>query len=300
MAVYDFLVSCLDPDWIDPEYEFASLNETGQVIQRSVDFVASVPSSRDPHDDKSLQLYLLTECKYCNPKELIWLFMPDVSPKVDNIFGDWRPALWQDRAPLMSSDSRDIQRCVRGAVLGPAKHDDPPQEGARGKNQQKLPALATALHQLRDCLHHVAIERFRLFTKQWSQPQAILFVPIIVTNAELRVLKPGVLQQLLNANGDSQLSLDETTTVARRLLVRCPSSLGQVDWKWQRFHNAHGKYDLSQIEKGLPAYKRERSIEFHLRNFFTSTPSYIMVVNFEDVSQVFTEAVNWMKGLKFM
>lgn len=95
MAVYDFLASGLGADWIEPEHEFAALNETEGVIQRSLDFVASVPTSRNPLDERSVQLYLLTECKYCNPNELIWLFMPDVAPKVANIFDDWRPALWQ-------------------------------------------------------------------------------------------------------------------------------------------------------------------------------------------------------------
>jgi hypothetical protein len=121
----------------------------------------------------------------------------------------------------------------------------------------------------------------------------------MVTNAELRVLKPGIHKRLLSTDGSSQLPLDEIATVTQRLLVRCPSSLDQVNWKWQRFHLAHGNYDLSRIEKGLPVYKRERTVEFHLRNFFTSTPSYIMVVNCEEVSQVFTEAVTWVKGLEF-
>ena len=298
MAVYDFLASGLGADWIEPEYEFAALNETGGVIQRSLDFVASVPTSRNPLDERSVQLYLLTECKYCNPNELIWLFMPDVAPKVANIFDDWRPALWQESEPRESVQTGEVPRCVRGTILGLAESDG--QDETHGKNQRKIPILATTLHQLRDCLHCLAIERFRLFTKHWSQPRAIVFVPIVVTNAELRVLKPGTLQELLNAGGDSQLPLDQITTVTKRLLVRCPSSLGQVDWKWQRFHTAHGNYDLSRIEKGLPAYKRERTIEFHLRNFFTSTPSHIMVVNFEEMPQVLTEVVAWVKGMEFM
>lgn len=297
MAVYDFLASGLDADWIDPEYEFAALNETGGVIQRSLDFVASVPTSRNPLDERSVQLYLLTECKYCNPNELIWLFMPDVFPKVGDIFDDWRPALWQESRPSESVQTGEVPRCVRGTILGLAESDA--QDENRGKNQRKIPILATALHQLRDCLHHLAIERFRLFTKHWSQPAAVVFVPIIVTNAELRVLKPGIHKRLLNADGHSPLPLGDITTVTRRLLVRCPSSLDQVDWKWQRFHLAHGHYDLSRVEKGLPAYKRERTVEFHLRNFFTSTPSYVMVVNLEEVSQVFTEVVTWVKGLEF-
>lgn len=315
MAVYDLLASGFDADWIEPEYEFTSLDETGQPIQRSLDFVSSVPTSRSPLDERSVQLYLLTECKYCNPNETIWVFMPEMSLRTRNVFDHWRPALWQDREPHEPMSEAEIEavatgkptvfreekkpalRCVRGSVLGLAGLEVG--EGARGKEQRKLPALTTALHQLRDCLHHVATERFRLFTKQWHQPAAIVFVPVVVSNAELRVLRPGIHERLLGARGDERLSLDEISVSVPRALVRCPGSLEQVDWKWDRFRLAHGKYDLSRIEKGLPAYKRERTIEAHIRNFFTATPEYVMVVRLEEAKKLLQEVVEWAKGLEF-
>lgn len=226
MAVYDFLTQGLEADWIEPEYEFTKLNEDGRAIQRSLDFVASVPTSKDPLDQQSVQLYLLTECKYCSPKEFIWLFMPDASPKAVSPFDDWRPALWQKKTPQPSIQTREMPRCVRGAILGISDGDT--EDGKRTKDQRGTPMLATAQHQLRDCLHHIATERFRMFTKQWSQPRALVFVPILVTNAEMRILKPGVHQQLLSADGDSKLSLEEVSIPARRLLIRCPGSQEQV------------------------------------------------------------------------
>jgi hypothetical protein len=297
MAVYDFLTQGLDADWIEPEYEFTALDETGRTIQRSVDFVASVPTSRDPLDERSVQLYLLTECKYCRPKEFIWLFMPDASPKTAHPFDDWRPALWQEKTPQPSIQTREVTRCVRGEILGVSERDT--EDRKRTKDQRRMPMLATAQHQLRDCLHHVATERFRMFTKQWSQPRALVFVPILVTGAEMRVLKPGVHQRPLSVDGDPQLPWEEVTTLARRLLVRCPGSLEQVDWKWQRFQMAYGKHDFRRVEEGLPFYKRERTIEFHIRNFFESTPAYVLVVNLGELTQLLGEIVSWEKGLQF-
>lgn len=303
MAVYDLLASGLDVDWIEPEYDFTTLDETGAVTQRSVDFVASVPTGRDPLNLEAIQLYILTECKYSNPRERFWLFMPDVFPTMDATFGDWRPALWQDRAPREPTDpqridsivsggvARDVTndgvpRCVRGAVLG-------------DKDGKKLPNLATAIYQLRDCIHHLAIERFRLFTKQWSQPAALVFVPIVVTNAQLQMLKPGAYRRILDSPEDTPFALGDITTTSERILVRCPGSLDKVDWNWQRFQAAHGTYDLNRIEKGLPFYKRERTIEAHLRNFFTTVPSYIMAVRLDEMPKLLTEVVAWAKKLEF-
>jgi hypothetical protein len=138
-----------------------------------------------------------------------------------------------------------------------------------------------------------------MFTQQWDQPRALVFVPILVTNAEMRILKPGVHQQLLSADGDSQLPLEEVTTLAPRVLVRCPRSLEQVDWKWQRFQMAHGKHDLRRVEEGLPFYERERTVEFHIRNFFGSTPAYILVANLGELAELLGEIVSWAKGLRF-
>lgn len=303
MAVYDVLASGIEADWIEPEYDFTTLDETGAVKQRSVDFVASVPIDRDPLDTETIRLYLLAECKYSYPRERIWLFMPDVSPKPDATFGDWRPALWQDRAPLEPVDNQKIDRiisgkevrgisndgvprCVRGAVLG-------------DKVGNKLPILAAAIHQLRDCVHHLAIERFRLFTKQWSKPAALVFVPFVVTNAQLHILKPGAYQRMMDSPEDTPFALDDMTTESERVLVRCPSGLDKVDWNWQRFQANHGKYDLSRIEKGLPYYKRERTIEAHLRNFFETVPSYIMVVRLSEMPKLLAEVVDWAERLEF-
>ena len=110
----DSLNQVLDADWIEPEYEFTAIDETGRTIQRSVDFVASVPTSRDPLDERSVQLYLLTECKYCSPKEFIWLFMPDASPKTAHPFDHWR---------------RTVAR-KDSTAIGPSPRNDPMRAGS--------------------------------------------------------------------------------------------------------------------------------------------------------------------------
>jgi len=303
MAVYDSLVSNLDADWIEPEYDFTAIDETGVVKQRSVDFVASVQTVRDALDLEAIQFYVLTECKYSNPNERVWLFMPDAFPRTGTTSDDWRPALWQDRAPREPLDAERIERtvsqgpsrhhavdgvprCVRGAVLG-------------DKDGKKLPSLASAIYQLRDCLHHLAIERFRLFTKQWSKPAALIFVPIVVTNAQLQVLNPGTCHEIMNSPEDKLIGLTDVATTCQRILVRCPAGLDKVDWNWQRFQSAHGAYDLSRIEKGLPFYKRERTVEAHLRNFFTTAPSYVVVVQLEELPKLLAEVVTWAKSLEF-
>lgn len=93
--------------------------------------------------------------------------------------------------------------------------------------------------------------------------------------------------------------LEDLTTTSNRLLVRCPSGLDKVDWNWQRFHAAHSAYDLSRIEKGLPFYKRERTIEAHLRKFFATAPGYIAVVRIDEMRALLAELVTWVKGLEF-
>jgi len=302
MAVYGILASGLNADWIEPGYDFTTLDETASAIQRSVDFVASVPISRDPLEANSFHLYFLVECKYSAPEKWAWVFMPDAFPKPDPIFDSWRPSLWQDRAPREPvgtqaiqgtfseraaghhKDDRGLPRCVRGAVLGE-------------EDGKRLPILSSGMYQLRDCLHHLAIERFRLFTKQWHRPAGLIFVPVVVTNASLQILKPDVYTDLLAAAADKPVELADVATTTERLLVRCPSAQEKVDWNWRRFHAAHSASDLTRIEKGLPHYKRERTIEAHFRNFFASTPAYIVIVRLELLSKLLTEVLTWAKGL---
>jgi hypothetical protein len=62
---------------------------------------------------------------------------------------------------------------------------------------------------------------------------------------------------------------------------------------------AYGKHDFRRVEEGLPFYKRERTIEFHIRNFFESTPAYVLVVNLGELTQLLGEIVSWEKGLQF-
>jgi len=300
MAVYSVLAS-LDADWIEPGYVFTTLDENGAVKQRSLDFVVSIPRSRDPLDLNGIQLYLLIECKYSDPKERVWLFMPDAFPKQDTIFDAWRPSLWQDRTPLTPMSPEEIEkivsgegarnprsggpRCVRGTVLGQ-------------KEGNRIPTLTSATHQLRDCLHHLAIDRFRLFTKQWSKPAALVFVPIVITNSELRILKPDVYGELA-AHPDSSQKLADITSISRRVLVRCPGGLDHVDWNWQRFWDTHHAYDMSRVEKGLPFYKRERTLEHHIRRFFATVPAYITVIHFDEISNLLEEVISWVKSLEF-
>lgn len=303
MAVHDLLASDLKADWILPDYDFVTLDESGAAKRRSVDFAVSVPSYPEGLGEETVRLYLLLECKYSDPNKRVWLFMPDVSPKIDTVFDGWRPALWQDRAPqeptapqqvqdIVSSQTtphssdQGIQYCVRGTVLGV-------------KDDEKLPNLTSAMHQLRDCLHSLAIERFRLFTKQWSKPAALIFVPIVVTNAELRLLRPGLYSKLLSSSGDQRRTLNDVSTNSERLLVRCPTALDKVEWNWQRFQSAHGASDLSRFERGLPVYKRERTVESHLKNFFAVAPTYVVVVRLEGLSKLMAEVCSWAKALEF-
>jgi len=315
MTVYDFLISELKADWIEPEYGFSSLDENLIPIQRSIDFAASVPSEHDPVDPGHIQIYFLIECKYCDPQKLIWLFMPDSTSLSQIVFDEWRPFLWQDRKPhlpfseenklikfpkkikLAKLSHGQIPKCVRGTTLGFQEESDTINKTM--KNNPKIPTISTGLHQLRDCLHYVAIERFRMFTKECDPAAAIILVPLLVTNAELRILKPGIYSRLIKSQSEERLPLIKISTVSKRLLLRCPSSIAQVDWKWQKFHSSHGNYDLSRIETGLPMYKRERTIEFHFRTFFSITPSFVTVINLTEVKKVIAEVIDWANRLQF-
>lgn len=73
-----------------------------------------------------------------------------------------------------------------------------------------------------------------------------------IPNAQLQVLKPGTSQDIMDSPEDKLIGLSDVATACQRILVRCPAGLDKVDWNWQRFQSAHGAYDLSRIEKGLP------------------------------------------------
>jgi hypothetical protein len=314
MAVYDLLATGIDTDWIEAEYSFTALNENGIAIQRSVDFVSSTPTYSSPLDERRIRLYFIVECKYCNPEEIIWLFMPNAMPNRGNVFDEWRPALWQDREPFDPIARSQVAESVK-AEIKKASEDCQPQSGTQSsdsvprsvrgttlnyvKGERGGPVITTAIHQIRDCLHYLSTERFRLFTKEWSQPGAIVFIPVVVTNVDLRLLKPGIHKRLLASKDTRGLALDDISIGTSRVLLRCPSSLNQIDWKWDKFNSIHGGHDLSQIEKGLPVYKRDRTIEYHMRNFFKTTPEYVTVVSLEGAMKLFTEVVEWGKRLEF-
>lgn len=298
MFAYDVLTTALDADWVDPEYSFASTNENNEPIQRSIDFAASVPAEPGPFS--KVQIFFAVECKYVAPDRSKWLFMEDKFPRQPRIWDLWRPALWQDSAPDEPSAhaTKTFPFAARGTFLQLA----PPNGNKKDDDEkwEKKPSLDTALHQLRDAVHDLAIERFRLFTKAWSQPACLVFVPIVVTNADLRFLKDGLLADLEVAPAKER-DWNEVSRPVERLLVRAPSGLNFVDRKWKRFEELHGHYDLSRVTAGLPLYKRaeQRTLEFHLRSFFESAPAYITVVRKEHLADVVKEVVEWARGLTF-
>ena len=220
LAVYQILANTLDADWIEPDYDCLSLDsEKSTLIRRSVDFVASVPLERNPFSQ--VQVYFIVECKHSDASKRTWFFSPDVAPRVDRVFDFWRPCLWQREMPgafLHVPDPSMGAICVRGAVVSSADKDD------------KLPALETALHQLREGVHAVAIDRIRLFLKDWSRPSRLLFVPILVTNAETRVFKSDLLSRLDRAATDT-IGWNDVSDPSHRTYVRCPKAPMDVERK---------------------------------------------------------------------
>ncbi|MCL4400899.1 hypothetical protein M1316_02925 [Candidatus Parvarchaeota archaeon] len=191
-------------------------------------------------------------------------------------------------------------KCVRGASLSNSTADINRKSAAA--NNQTAPSLFTGLHQLRDCLHYLAIERFRLFTKQWHQPTLLVFIPVIVTTAELRILKEGSYKIIMSL-AQEEINLDTISERAENLLIRCPSSLNQIDFKWNKFHSIYGNYDLRKVERGVPVYKRavnknESSIKHHFINVFSSTPEYITIVTLDNFEKYLKRAINWISELR--
>ncbi len=293
MEVYNALATALDADWIEPEYEFPALNEDRLMLQRSVDFVASVNADGGPFS--KVQLYFLVECKFAG--QATFLFMEDRAPSHGGAWDPWRPALWQDKEPVEpaatvpASLPPQLPKCARGTVLGLGH------SSSDTNKPEKMPGLDTALHQLREGLHSLAIERFRLFTKTWSQPEAIVFVPVVVTNAPLRVFQPGTYQKLIA----EQFDLTRDTLLSERLLVRCPGRIDHVHWKSERFEEQYHGSDLSRIAAGLPFYKRkeQRNLRFHMSQFFEQAPAYVTVLNLPRLKPLLDETIAWAKGLQF-
>lgn len=279
-------------DWIQPDYSFLTTNENWQIIERSIDLVSSMPIFIG-FPLPSIQLYFAIECKWVSPKDRIWVFMPDIWIQEDYIFGGHRPSLFQDaklygKAKTKFGDNKKIPLCAKGLPLS--------LKNSKNKNKPDI-GFNTGLHQLRDATHHLMIERFRLFIKTFDPASGICIIPILYTNAEMRILKVDKLNMLDLEEKSKSISFSEITKRSNILLYRTPRNDVTNEKKWGRFKNAYGKYPLKEFENALPEYKKERTVYTHLMNFFRITPTYINIVKQGYLEKYLLDQIEWVKSI---
>ena len=309
LRAYGHLTTAITPGWVEPDLAFPCLDESGNTKQRSIDFVASVHVDGDPGVlDFGVQVYFVVECKYQPPAETALLFMPDLFRTTGGVFDDWRPALWRERpvrrpwphgidsnadASSLRHGAREASDPIGGPVCVKA---DVFRTGE--KDSGAPPVLATALHQLRDALHEVAKVRFRRFVG-WDPPKAVVFVPVLVTNAEMHVLRADAAETILGLSREERIDLKDIARPTRRALLRCPPGTGMVAANWNRFREEYGDA-LERFASGVPFYKqRGQDTEFHYRNFFESTPGSVAVVHVDELPAFLPEVVKWARQIEF-
>jgi hypothetical protein len=301
-------------NWVEAGYSFPSLDKEGNQTTRSIDFIVSIGQTGwDP--DFSWLLYLLIECK-STTQNTPWLFMADLFPKENDIFGQCHTYLYQGKEPSDPQYKREIAKaviedvnkassptknevkqkaknrfipCVRGFDLGKTNRKD---------NEDDKDAINNGLNQLRDALHSVAIERFASFVKTFDPVRFMCFVPILVTNASVRLLNNSNICPMENIS--DAISHDDISNDVGSILCRVPPNFSLVKNKYQAFINQYREYDLKYFKKSLPLYRdlTKQNIENHMTNFFERTPSYAYVLNKDNLQKTIEYEVNWINQLK--
>lgn len=305
--IYMNLINCFikkerktcSTNWIQSDYPFVTLNEHAERITRTIDFVVSVTFEKE--DFMFHNLYFLIECKSVNVNEKIWLFMLDLCPVEDDIFGVFggqRPNLYQYSEPIekiaksslrrkkkIDRKKQTILQIIRRGILHCAKGI------TLGQKKETESHIKSGLHQIRDALHFLAIERFRLFLKRFHPFWCISFIPIIVTNAELRILNPKKVSRISNLRDDAKF--DVFSYKVDKLLIRVPQNFILDEYKNDLFNKEYIRQSMTDFGKSLPSYKKERTIRFHMTNFFRNTPTYAWIVNKDCFVNLINEEMKW-------
>lgn len=306
--IYMSLIDCFikkeskscSTNWIQSDYPFVTLNEHAEKITRTIDFVVSVTFERE--DFMFHNIYFLIECKSVNVNEKKWLFMLDLCPVEDDVFGLFgghRPTLYQFAEPVEKTTKtylrkrnmkterkkQTIQQIVKNKTLHCAKGI------TLGQQKQTESHIRSGLCQIRDALHLLAIERFRLFLKRFDSFWGIFFIPVIVTNAELRILNPKKVAHISNMQDDTKF--DAFSFKVDKLLIRVPQNFMLDEYKYSLFHKKYGKRSMTDFRKSLPMYKEKKSVRFHMTNFFRNTPTYAWIVNKNHFVSLINEEMKW-------
>lgn len=293
-------------NYILPDYSFLSLNEEGKQTTRSIDYVVSV-GKHNRNQKFSRHVYFLIECKSVNPKKNeVWLFMHDYVPRKNTVFKTPHITLhrvslldkfeelevfeelanskkWQlSESEIIESLKKKYVHCVKGYALCNEydKHDE------KGK------PIQTALHQIRGALHNLAIDKFSLLIQQFDAAHCVCFIPIIVTNAEIRLLKPA---ETISVKDDAKI--DDISYPVNGVLCKVPQDLNQLNPNIEKFRNTYSEDSLKQVFQTMH-FKSKVSFVNRVVSFFGETPAYAYIIHNSVFLDVFRKELRWAQQLE--
>ena len=158
--------------------------------------------------------------------------------------------------------------------------------------------IQSAMHQLRDALHSQAIEGFYLLVTKNEPVQIISLIPILVTNAEIRILNHKKLLEMDEEKEEKAVSPDHISIKVPGVLCRVPQDLRLQKMKYDSFIKKYNHINLERFNDALPLYKTNRTFKHHIENFFRCTPKYTYVIHKSVFDDVIKRELKWAKQLK--
>lgn len=220
---------------LNGEFSYLRKTETGTDSEFSVDIHAE-SSVKNSSTSASVTINALMECKYSSPG-VEWIFssLPDHAPGVISTASYFQ---WLGGHIILRSDDFDRiepeHYCSRGISLS-SKSSDTKQI------RHGLQQLRHAIPHLLDKITTIDIE----IGEAYAPP---IIAPMLVTNAPMRVLNPGVTITDIK----SAKTLDSISSIAKMVCHYQPGGPELLDTCMKMEDKINKKYDHSPIEKIMP------------------------------------------------
>lgn len=267
--------------YVAGEYRYIRPNEHNIQTEFSADLWAFEVFRRE--EEVGATLNLMFECKYNYPG-VSWIFsehpnQEDVDAGVISVFQDATGLRLAD-SPLYRLDDK-LRFCVKGIELH--QDDANPQSVTRALNQLRFAAAQFAVEQ---------IER-QLMARHDSELEAELLCSIIVTTADLRILKPGIgLGAFQNANDLTDISDEasalivyqqlgpQLTRYARRLWRDATKKLYRYEERLQ---------DLRAVITSVEPDRWPLPTDFVLQDSVSSAAKRVLVVRLDALDSILNQ-----------
>lgn len=173
VAFKNGLISC-------GEFPYLRRTEVGVDAEFSVDVLATASYVPKSGGDVSIEVNALMECKYASPS-VEWVFStaPNHEPPFYSsisIFNWLSPYILESVERLDELEAADY--CIKGVSLSDTSADPKP--------------IKHGLQQLRHAIPHLLDRVTTLYTSIYDEHPIPVFAPMLVTNAPILLLRPGI------------------------------------------------------------------------------------------------------------